>query len=142
MTVIKINAITVPADSGSELGRRFAQRAGAVDGQPGFEGFELLEPTDGRTTWLVITRWRDEESFEAWMSSNDFARAHAGTAGQPAGSGEQAAHGASGEHGQHATAGEHGQHGAPAGAHGGPVGVSAELWSYTVSTGSDGQSGN
>ena len=62
MTVIKINAITVPADSGDELARRFAARAGAVDNQDGFEGFELLKPTDERTTWLVVTRWRDEES--------------------------------------------------------------------------------
>jgi hypothetical protein len=61
VTVIKINAITVPEGSGDELGRRFAARAGAVDDQDGFEGFELLKPTDDRTTWLVITRWRDEE---------------------------------------------------------------------------------
>ena len=58
MTVIKINAITVPEDSGDELARRFAARAGAVDDQDGFEGFELLKPTDDRTTWLVMTRWR------------------------------------------------------------------------------------
>ncbi|HVT69954.1 MAG TPA: antibiotic biosynthesis monooxygenase, partial [Trebonia sp.] len=50
MTVVKINAITVPADSGDELARRFAARAGAVDDQPGFLGFELLKPTDDRTT--------------------------------------------------------------------------------------------
>jgi len=37
MTVVKINAITVPADSGDELARRFAARAGAVDDQDGFE---------------------------------------------------------------------------------------------------------
>ena len=61
MTVVKINAITVPADSGDELARRFAARAGAVDNQDGFEGFELLKPVDERTTWLVVTRWRDEE---------------------------------------------------------------------------------
>ena len=61
MTVVRINAITVPADSGDELARRFAARAGAVDNQDGFEGFELLKPTDGRTTWLVVTRWRDED---------------------------------------------------------------------------------
>ena len=54
--VIKINAITVPADSGDELARRFAARAGAVDDQDGFEGFELLQPTDDRTVWLVVTR--------------------------------------------------------------------------------------
>ena len=67
MTVIKINAITVDPDSGDELAHRFAARAGAVDGQDGFEGFELLKPTDDRTVWLVLTRWRDEESFQAWI---------------------------------------------------------------------------
>jgi heme-degrading monooxygenase HmoA len=78
MTVIKINAITVPENSGDELARRFAARAGAVDGSPGFEGFELLRPTDGRTQWLVVTRWQDETSFEAWVNSPAFAHGHAG----------------------------------------------------------------
>jgi heme-degrading monooxygenase HmoA len=51
MTLIKINAITVPEDAGDELARRFAARAGAVDGQDGFEGFELLRPTDVTSGW-------------------------------------------------------------------------------------------
>jgi heme-degrading monooxygenase HmoA len=76
MTVIKINAITVPKDSGDELAHRFAARAGAVDGAEGFEGFELLKPTDERQQWLVMTRWRDEESFQAWLSSPAFAHGH------------------------------------------------------------------
>ncbi len=83
MTVIKINAITVSPDSGDELARRFAARAGAVDDQDGFEGFELLKPTDDRTTWLVVTRWRDEAAFEAWASSRAFAAGH-----RPQGSGD------------------------------------------------------
>ena len=77
-TVVKINAITVPANSGDELARRFAERAGAVDDQDGFEGFELLRPTDERLQWLVVTRWRDEESFQKWVSSPAFAHGHAG----------------------------------------------------------------
>ena len=68
MTVVKINAITVPADAGRELEGRFAARAGEVDQQPGFEGFELLRPTDGSNRYFVVTRWADEESFQAWMS--------------------------------------------------------------------------
>ncbi len=80
MTVIKINAITVPADSGDELAKRFAARAGAVDGQDGFEGFELLRPTDERNTWLVVTRWRDEAAFVAWTASRSFAHGHEGAA--------------------------------------------------------------
>ena len=76
MTVIKINALTVPAEMGEEVAKRFAARAGAVDGHDGFEGFELLRPTDERTTWLVVTRWRDVESFEAWRTSPSFAHGH------------------------------------------------------------------
>jgi heme-degrading monooxygenase HmoA len=78
VTVIKINAITVPENSGDELARRFAARAGAVDNQEGFEGFELLRPTDDRLQWLVVTRWRDEDSFGAWVSSPAFGHGHAG----------------------------------------------------------------
>ena len=106
MTVIKINAITVSSDSGDELARRFAARAGAVDNQDGFEGFELLQPTDERTTWLVVTRWRDEESFMAWMSSAAFGQGHRSEAERSGGQ-------------------------APA-----PVGVISELWSYQVAGGS------
>jgi heme-degrading monooxygenase HmoA len=76
--VIKINAITVPADAGDELAKRFAARAGAVDGQPGFLGFALLKPTDDRLQWLVVTRWADQASFDAWVNSQAFAHGHAG----------------------------------------------------------------
>jgi heme oxygenase (mycobilin-producing) len=107
MTVLRINAITVPADSGDELARRFAARAGAVDDQDGFEGFELLKPTDGRTTWLVVTRWRDEASFEAWQNSPAFGQGHRSVAGPGPG------------HEAHP-----------------PVAVSSELWSYEIAGGS------
>ncbi|MBM9475205.1 antibiotic biosynthesis monooxygenase [Nakamurella flavida] len=108
MSIVKINAITVQADSGDELARRFAARAGAVDGQDGFEGFELLQPTDDRHTWLVVTRWRDEEAFQAWVSSSSFA------------------------HGHRSAAERAGQ--APP-AH---VGVSSEVWSFVPAGGSSG----
>jgi heme oxygenase (mycobilin-producing) len=85
-SVIKINAITVSEGNGEELAKRFAARAGAVDGQEGFEGFELLRPTDDRDTWLVVTRWRDEDTFNAWLNSQAFQHGHAG-ADRPAPSG-------------------------------------------------------
>ena len=47
MTVVKINAIEVPPDAGPELEKRFANRARAVDDQPGFLGFQLLRPVKG-----------------------------------------------------------------------------------------------
>jgi heme-degrading monooxygenase HmoA len=105
MTVIKINAITVLSDSGDELAQRFAKRAGAVDDRPGFEGFELLKPTDERNQWLVVTRWADEESFRAWVNSPAFGHGHRSETPKD---GEPAAR---------------------------PVGVSSELWSYEVAGG-------
>ena len=112
MTVIKINAITVREGSGDELARRFAQRAGAVDDADGFQGFELLRPTDEREVWLVLTRWRDEDSFNAWVASPAFAHGHRGES----------------ERTHRATGGT----GTPDGGDPPPVGVQSELWSYDI----------
>ncbi|HYF24256.1 MAG TPA: antibiotic biosynthesis monooxygenase [Baekduia sp.] len=77
MSIVKINAITVPRERFDEFERRFATRAGRVSGAPGFEAFELLRPNDDREVCLVITRWRSEEDFQAWVASADFAAGHA-----------------------------------------------------------------
>ena len=124
MSIIKINAITVASDSGDELAKRFAARAGAVDDQPGFVGFELLQPTDGRNQWLVVTRWRDEASFDAWVSSPAFGAGHQSEGGSGGGHPHGAGQGGGEGHGH-----GHGK---------GPVGVSSELWSYVVAGGSKG----
>jgi len=78
MSVVKINAITVPAERAEELVGRFAARAGEVAKSPGFEAFELLRPADGKDTFLVYTRWRSEEDFQAWMQSPAFQHGHRG----------------------------------------------------------------
>ncbi|MET8699052.1 antibiotic biosynthesis monooxygenase family protein [Kitasatospora sp. NPDC058032] len=68
MSVVKINVLTVPAEQREELEKRFAARAGAVENSDGFEYFELLRPVEGTDQYLVYTRWRDEESFQAWLT--------------------------------------------------------------------------
>ena len=50
------NRWTVPRESRDELANRFAALAGAVDHADGFQGYELLKPTDDRDQWLVITQ--------------------------------------------------------------------------------------
>jgi heme-degrading monooxygenase HmoA len=113
VSVIKINAITVRQGAGDELADRFAHRAGAVDQVDGFEGFELLRPDDGRDVWLVMTRWRDDAAFDAWVASPAFAHGHRGD-----GRDRSNADDGDGESG-------------PAGA-ARPVGRHSELWSYRV----------
>ncbi|MGW3129561.1 antibiotic biosynthesis monooxygenase family protein [Streptomyces sp. NPDC001076] len=66
-SVVKINVLTVPAEQRETLEKRFAHRAHAVESSDGFEWFELLRPVEGTDSYLVYTRWRDEESFQAWM---------------------------------------------------------------------------
>lgn len=107
MTIIKINAIRVPRESGDELAHRFAARAGAVDDADGFQGYELLKPTDDRDQWLVITRWRDEESFQAWLGSESFTQGHRSAAERQGGTTPK------------------------------PVASHSEVWSYVVAGGSD-----
>lgn len=83
---MKINAIEVPEGAGPELERRFANRLHAVDGQPGFESFELLRPVKGETRYFVVTHWKDEESFQAWMTGPAM-EAHSGERARPVGTG-------------------------------------------------------
>jgi heme-degrading monooxygenase HmoA len=76
MSVVRINAITVPKERADELVDRFAKRAGEVSKMPGFEAFELLRPTDDSTRFLVYTRWRSEDDFLAWVNSPAFGHGH------------------------------------------------------------------
>ncbi|GAA1822072.1 antibiotic biosynthesis monooxygenase family protein [Nesterenkonia flava] len=101
MSVIKINAITVPAETGDELAVRFRERQarGAMQNIPGFEGFELFQPADEREQWLVVTRWESDQAFTSWQNSEEFRKAHERTED---------------ENGQKKK----------------PVGTHAELWSY------------
>jgi heme-degrading monooxygenase HmoA len=76
MSVVRINAITVPAERADELVARFAARAGEVAKMDGFEAFELLRPTDDRDVFLVYTRWRSQADFDAWVDSNAVQHGH------------------------------------------------------------------
>ncbi|MEM9653858.1 MAG: antibiotic biosynthesis monooxygenase [Actinomycetota bacterium] len=130
MSVVKINAVEVPEGMGDEFIERFAKRAGAVENQPGFEEFLLLKPTDGNNRFFVFTRWESEEAFNTWLSSRDFAAAHAHLA-----EGHGPAHGEGHGHGGADQGGSEGEgHGHGGAGHGGtmPVAASAELLAFEV----------
>ncbi len=80
MSVVKINAISVPEGAGPELEKRFAARKHAVDQFPGFEGFQLLRPVANETRYFVVTQWASDEDFERWRNDGA-ARSHAGQGG-------------------------------------------------------------
>ncbi|MDH2427621.1 antibiotic biosynthesis monooxygenase [Sphaerisporangium sp. TRM90804] len=123
MPVVKINVLTVPAEMREELERRFAGRAGMVESSDGFEWFELLKPVEGTDRYMVYTRWRSEEDFQRWQSSQAFQAGHAQASSEAAAQGHghgQAGHG----HGQ-AEGHGHGQSR-------GPAATGSEIWSFEV----------
>ncbi|ALC07031.1 hypothetical protein CDES_13505 [Corynebacterium deserti GIMN1.010] len=76
MSIVKINAISVPEGAGEELEKRFAARQHAVDSAPGFEGFQLLRPVAGEDRYFVITQWADEDSYNAWRDAEKAKAGH------------------------------------------------------------------
>ncbi len=93
MSIIVTNEITVPASRLEEVAAKFTSNGNKIRHLDGFEGFEVLRPTepaDDRV--LVITRWRDESAYLAWRHSEHFAaghpQAHQRTQGQGSSSGD------------------------------------------------------
>lgn len=76
MSIVKINAISVPEGAGEELEKRFAARKNAVDSAPGFEGFQLLRPVAGEDRYFVVTQWADEDSYNAWRDAEKVKGGH------------------------------------------------------------------
>jgi heme oxygenase (mycobilin-producing) len=142
VSVVKINVLQVPEGRGEVLEQRFAARAGEVEKVDGFESFELLRPTEGFDRYLVVTRWRDEASFQAWLSSNAFQKGHAQSAGEGGGhpGGDAGGHpGGDAERPQGEAGGRPGEHagghpGGHAGGHGGPAATGSELWGFEIVT--------
>jgi heme-degrading monooxygenase HmoA len=69
------NSLPVKEGASGEIVGRFAESRGHVQGFPGFVSMEVLE-SDAGDEVLVVTRWRDRDSFEAWIHSDAFSRAH------------------------------------------------------------------
>jgi heme oxygenase (mycobilin-producing) len=144
VSVVRINVLEVPEGRGEVLEQRFASRAGEVEKVDGFESFELLRPTDGTDRYLVVTRWRDQEAFEAWMSSMAFQQGHARSQADGEGAPQDGGHpgggqpggGHPGGEGGHPGGGSGGEGGQPGGAPagGGPAAVGSELWSFDIVT--------
>ena len=118
MSIVQINLLTVPEGMGDELEARFANRRRAVDGTPGFEGFDLLRPTSGdNDRYLVLTRWESQEAFQQWLSSRDFQQGHATTEGGQASDEAKRAHASERREG---------------GGHQRPAATDSELWGFEV----------
>lgn len=77
-----INTLPLREGAADEIVERFAKSMGHVGDFPGFVSMEVLRSED-TSEILVVTKWRDRASFDAWVGSEAFGKAHS-----RAGSGE------------------------------------------------------
>ena len=64
------NHLPVKDGAADQIVERFAESRGHVQGFPGFVSMEVLK-SDKQDEVLVVTRWRDRESFDAWVGSEE-----------------------------------------------------------------------
>lgn len=65
------NSLPVKEGAADQIVERFAESRGNVQGFPGFISMEVLRSEDASEV-LVMTWWRDKESFQNWMHSEEF----------------------------------------------------------------------
>ena len=75
---VAINRLKMPAEYGSHLEQAFEKNAGGMAGVAGFVSFDLMRAEEGGE-YLVVTRWDDKPSFEAWREGDAFSKAHGST---------------------------------------------------------------
>lgn len=54
---------------------RFKNRAGMIEKSPGFTAIRVLRPLNS-DTYIILTQWQDQESFQNWKDSKGFKQAH------------------------------------------------------------------
>jgi len=81
---VTMNRFTIHPEHWEDFENRFKQRAGLVDGEPGFIRNAVLRPVENSgEQHIVMTLWESREAFIAWTKSESFREAHARAAHSP-----------------------------------------------------------
>jgi len=74
---VTMNRFTINPEYWDDFETRFKQRAGLIDGEPGFIRNTVLRPQENSSDQhIVMTLWESREAFEAWTISDAFRKAH------------------------------------------------------------------
>lgn len=76
-----MNVVEAKEGRVEDFERAFRERERLVQQAEGFVGFELLR-RDRDREYVVLTRWENEETFQAWVGSELFKRSHRHADGQ------------------------------------------------------------
>lgn len=76
--IVALSRFTIANDMSEEVRAAFRQRPHLVDEAPGFLGMEVMSPVDRQAEIWLVTRWRDETSYQSWHRGHDYHAAHKG----------------------------------------------------------------
>lgn len=77
------NRIYVNPEYAEAFEERFRQRAGLVDGMPGFVSNQVLRPVNEGDPYVVFTLWESRQNFLDWVRSDEFVKGHAQSGSLP-----------------------------------------------------------
>ncbi len=80
MPYIVMNNFQVALDQAALFEERWRRRRSYLQGNPGFESFQLLrgDSRDGHVHYVSHSTWASQDAFEAWTKSENFVQAHRG----------------------------------------------------------------
>lgn len=70
-----LNNIPVTQEGKPLFEQRFKERARMIENEPGFTAIRVLRPVSG-DTYVILTLWDSEKSFQDWQNSKAFDHAH------------------------------------------------------------------
>lgn len=73
---VAVNRITCRSDYRPRFECLFCTRAKAIDRLDGFCGMQVLKPTKEDEAYLVVSFWKSEADFTAWVASPEFIEGH------------------------------------------------------------------
>ncbi len=71
------NRLYVDSKYAEAFEKVFRERAGLVDGMPGFVSNQVLRPVNEGDPYIVLTTWNSREDFMGWVRSDAFVKGHA-----------------------------------------------------------------
>jgi heme-degrading monooxygenase HmoA len=81
--IIVCNRVLVNPQHVEQFEQLFLSRAHMVDQTPGFRNFQLLRPTKGGDSYVVLVTWESKEHYHAWLKSDAFKQGHSRTGTLP-----------------------------------------------------------
>ena len=74
---VSLSRLRVDPERSDELVTAFGRRAGLVESHDGFVDLQVWRSDRDPGEVLMVSRWRDRESFRTYMKSNDHRTSHA-----------------------------------------------------------------